>query len=293
MIYCFNDREQVGAEVAAWIKKYEGSSQIVTHPAQIEGGEGVKFFAYPPQGPEGEYVLSISEEINKQYPGIEIIPSLRVMRLHDKVIDQAMTFGQWMPSGWLFRNMDEVQKKINDVIFPVNSLSNSGDVRPLENPSEAYVDATECFNGNGFPLANGKRQTNYVYFQTILTDLAPSWRVFLFNLKYAIVCRMGDGKVYPMDVLSEQILELLKYAFAFMLDNNFKWGSVEVLAGSDRVREVRSPFIGSISTSWPKDWFLNGGMIFETSNGYEWESTGIPAIRWYQVVAKELVSGIQ
>ena len=291
MIYCYKDQESVGTEVAAWVQKYKGSSQIITHPAHVEGGEGVKVFCYPPTGAEGDYVLELVSEIATRNKWVEQIPSLRVMRLTGKMVDQAMTFGQWMPSGWLFRTMEEVKAGIDELIYPVYSLSNSGDIRPIENSSEAYTDAVECFKGDGFLLSNGKRQTGYVYFQTVLSEMASSWRVFMFAQKYAIIVQAGSDKVFPMDVLSEQLVELLKYVYAFMLDNSFQWGSVEVLAGADRVRGIRSPFIGSISANWPKNWFLEGGMIFETADGLDWKSTGIPAVRWYSVVAKELTHG--
>jgi hypothetical protein len=293
MIYCFKDMETVGDEVAAHVQKLGGASQMITHPAQVEGGEGVKVFHYPPMGNEGEYVLELAEEIAAKHSDIVHVPDLRVMRLHGCIVDQYVAFGQWMPSSWLFRTMDEVQAKINDVPFPIMSIANSGERRQLNNPSEAYVDAAECLNGNGFPLASGKRQNGYVFWQIELVEQAPSWRVFVFARKYAIAVRLGsDGAIYPMDVLSDSITELLKYTYAFILDNKFDWASVEVLAGADRVRGNKSPFIGSISVNWPKNWFLNGGMIFETKTGLEWASTGIPAVRWYSVVAKELMGGL-
>lgn len=294
MIYCYNDREQAGAEVAAYIKKNNGSSQVITHPAQVEGGEDVKAFCYLPISREAAYVLELAETIHKEHPEIEIVPDLKVMRLQKRLINQAMTFGQWMPSGWLVRSMAELQKIINEMPYPVNSLSNSGDRRLMLNPSDIYVEALECFKGEGIALSNELRQKKYAYYQVELLERAPSWRVFLFAMKYAVMVNFGNGpdfKVYPIDVLSDQLLELLRYVYAFMLDNQYQWGSVEIACGSDPVRSIRSPFVGSISTNWPKDWFLNGGMIFETKDGMNWESTGIPAVRWYSVVAKELVNG--
>ncbi|GAG05566.1 unnamed protein product, partial [marine sediment metagenome] len=237
-----------------------------------------------------DYVRELAADIGKRNPGIVQIPSLREIKLSGFIVDQWVNFGQWMPSAWLMRSMDEVKEQVNDILFPVVSVSNSGDRRPIENPTEAFVDATECFNGNGFLLANGKRQTDYVFWQTVLSECAPSWRVWMFANKYAVVVQVGTPpSVFPMDVLSESIEEILKYVYAFTIDNNLAWSSVEVVAGADRVREIKSPFIGSVSVNWPQKWFLDGGMIFETTNGHEWESTGIPAVRWYSVVAKELV----
>jgi len=296
MIYCYNDRESVGAEVAAWVKKYKGSSQLITHPAQVEGGEGVKVFAYPAKGGEGDYILAMMEEIAKRFPGIEFVPDLRVMRLNGRIVNQAMVFGQWMPSGWLYQSMDEVRAGINDMVYPLYSMSNSGDRRAIESPSDAYVDATECFKGKGILLESGKIQKDYSYFQTELRQPANCWRVFMFRKRYAVIVMIpskNGPNVMPMDVISEQLAELLKYVTAFVMDNGFDWGSVEVLAGSDIVREVRSPFVMSISTGWPQEWLKQGGMIFESKDkGFTWESTGIPAVRWYQIVAKELVGNV-
>ncbi len=291
IVYCYKDLDTVGNEIAVAIEKLHGSSQIITHQQQVVDDKGSIVFHYPPPGPESDYVRELSVDLAKM-KNVRQVPSVREMALHGRIVDQYVTFGQWMPSAWLFRSMDEVKEKINEIEFPIISLSNNGEKRILKEASDGLIEAAELFRGKGYPLTElQRRQTGYAFWTIELIQQMPSWRVIMFAKKYAIVIRHGDGKIFPMDVISEQIVELLKYVFAFMLDNSFSWGSVEVLAGGDRVRRVASPFISFYSANWPKDWFLDGGMIFETETGEQWKSTGIPAIRWYELVAKCILEG--
>ncbi len=298
IVYCYKDLDTVGNEIAVAVEKLHGSSQVITHQQQVVDDKGSIVFHYPPLGPESDYVRELSVDLAKM-KNVRQIPSVREMALHGRIVDQYVTFGQWMPSAWLFRSMDEVKEKINEIEFPVISFSNNGERRILKEASDGLIEATDVFKGNGYPLAeSGRRQRGYVFWMIELIQQMPSWRVIMFAKKYAIVIRYsktlyhhGAEKIFPMDVISEQIVELLKYVFAFMLDNSFSWGSVEVLAGADRVRKVASPFISFYSASWPKNWFLDGGMIFETETGEQWKSTGIPAIRWYELVAKCILEG--
>lgn len=290
VVYCYNDGEKAGSEIAACIEARQGSSQIFTHAEHIDDEQGVVAFHYPPQGPEADHVQTLAETLSSKKKIVQI-PSAREMRLHNRIVDQYVSFGQWMPSGWLFRNMDDFKAQVNKIPFPVVSMSNSGDVRPIKDSAAGLIECAEAFKGQGHLLSSGKRQTGYIFWMTELVQQSSSWRVFMFVNRYAVVVRHGDGRAYPMDVLSEQLVELLKYAYAFMLDNCFTWGSVEILAGADRMRQVRSPFVGFFSMNWPKRWFLDGGMIFETTTGEHWESTGIPAVRWYDLCAEQILSG--
>jgi hypothetical protein len=290
IVYCFNDRDTTGQEIRAWVQKHGAQAQIVTHAQQIESGEDAYLFAYMPEGPETEFVREFIEDTYKNKK-VKLIPSIQAARWHGRKVDQYVSFGQWMPTAWLIRSDEEMKQQINDIPYPVLSVANSGEGRVLHDAQEALIDATECLHGGGFALESGKFQKGYVYWTIPIQQPSPVWRVIMFAQKYAIPVLMGD-KIYPMDVMSSEIEELLQYCWAFFHDNRLKFGSVLVTPGMDVMRGVRGPYIEEYFANWPRDWFMSGGMIFETKdNGAKWESTGIPAVRWYDVVAKAIVNG--
>ena len=207
-----------------------------------------------------------------------------------------------MPSTFLFRSIEEAMSAVNDLPYPIVSYSNSNpdrNKRILEGADSAFMEAATVFKEPGLALPTGSFQQGYVFWQPEVNRQGLTWYVFMAARRYAVVTQVPTGAsqatpachIETVELLTERMVELLRYVYAFVLDNDFKWASVEVVAGEDPVREIASPFICGISASWPFAWFEQGGMVFETTDGSNWQPTGVPAVKIFNLVASAILEG--
>lgn len=300
MTYCYNDVYSWGRELHASIEKHKGSAQMFTHALQVPDEPGVHTFLNITDK-ERDYVKELNEELGSKQQICQI-PSLGEGRLHDERLPQYQLFGPWMPTTWLLTSITEVSRQLNALVYPIVSVSSARawqNRRLLENPDEAFQDAVLAFSLHGKCLVTGGHQKDYVLWQPVVDRGHGRWAVFMAAKRYAAVTRLlGDGNpsdpqlpIEPIDVLDERIVEVLKYTAAFVREYNLNWVSVEVLAGLDPVRKIASPFVMEVATSWPFAWFRRGGMIFESDNGLDWTSTGLPSSRVFDVLATSILEG--
>ena len=300
MIYCYNDPFSWGRELHAEIEKRKGAAQMMTHALQVPDDKGTYTFTCMSRK-EREYVKALNEELG-QKKNIVQIPSLKEGRLYDELVEQYKEFGSWMPSTFLFRSLEQATANINEVPYPIVSTSNTDhklNRRLLEQPDDALAEAIQVFSENGKPLPGGNVQKDYLFWQPNVNRQKVTWHIFMATKRYAVITEVPSGTnpydpntpISTVEVLSHPMTELLKYVYVFCLDHDFKWVSVEVVAGTDVVQQVASPFVLGMSVSWPSWWFERGGMIFETENGTDWKSTGVPAVALWGLMADAILKG--
>lgn len=301
MIYCYNDPYSWGRDLQAYIERRKGSAQMMTHATQVPDESGT--YAFIHQSPkERDYTKDLAEDIARK-TNVNLIPNIELCRLHDELIRQFRLYGAWMPTSWLFRSIEESTSFINDLPYPIISTSNQSHVinrHFLESPDDAFEEMNVVFRGEGRPIAGGnKAQKDYVFWQVNAARNEVRWHVFMAAKRYAYILQVPEGfnpydpatPINTIEIVNEQLIEVLKFVYAFCFEYDLNWAVAEVMAGVDPVRQLATPFIMGVRTSWPNWWIERGGMVFESDNGEAWTSTGVPAVRVLDVMAGAILEG--
>jgi hypothetical protein len=300
IIYCYNDMQSWGSELACEINRLKASSQMMTHAVQVTDEKGTVAFLHV-YDREEQYVSELSEEIAKKSNVLQI-PDNRMIRLHNDLAQQYTELGQWMPSTYLLRNAEHAVSHLNDLPYPIISRSSKyaqRNTRVLRTVDQAVAEISQVFSEEGLEIYRGGRQKDYVLWQPAWETQGQIFHVFMLGRKYAVITVVPAGgdpaepisAFTPCEVLNEVLDEILNVAYIFAEDNEFDWVSMEIAPARDRVQHVARPFVLSISASWPFEWFERGGLIFEGNNGTDWHSTGIPAVKIWNVVADWIIKG--
>ena len=302
IIYCYHDMQQWGPELAANIQRLKGSAQMMTHSVQVEDEVGTGAFIHVSDR-ERQYTQELAVELGKK-SNILMVPSAREILLHDDFNAQYTEFGQWMPTTFALQSMEQAQQHINDMEYPVLSLPNKAGLknrRVLGNPEHAFMDATSVFSEDGLVLADGNRQKGYLIWQPMARHIGVRWHVLMVGKRYAVITetRTGTDPNKPgsefrmVDTMHEGYPELLQYVHRFVTDNDLDWASVEVVPFLTGEQGMSQPFVVGHSVSWSMAWFERGGMIFESGDGKEWQSIGIPAVKIWNVVAEWMMEKLK
>ena len=293
IIYCYHDLFQWGPELAAEIQKRKGSSQMMTHAVQVENEIGTGVFIHVSDR-ERQYTQELAAEIGKK-ENVLMVPTAREISLHDDLLAAYGEFGQWMPTTWLLQSLEQVQDCLNDMPYPIVSLTRSKAIRHqriLQDPEQAYAEAVAVFGDEGLLLVGGTSQRGYLIWQPRIQIAELRWNVFMLGKRYAVITQTATG-VDPtlpgiafrvVDVMKPEYASLLDFCRGFVMACDLDWACIEVVAMPQKPGVV-IPFVTGYSVSWPMAWFERGGMIFESDCGLPWQSTGIPAVKMWSVVA--------
>jgi hypothetical protein len=299
IVYCFHDMDSWGTELSCELERRKASSQMMSHAVQVTDEKGVVAFLHV-SAREQQYVKGLSRELAKK-SNICLIPDAHITNLHDDLVQQYVELGQWMPSTYLIRSPEQASEHLSRLPYPIISRSSSAaqrGTRILNDPQEAFDEAFKVFSDTGLALPTGAIQKDYLLWQPAWETQGHIYHVFMLGKKYAVITVVpadlnpanNQNQFQSVDVLDDRFQEVLKYAFTFATDSDFDFVSMEVAPARDRVREIASPFILSVSASWPFAWFERGGMIFESKEGEYWESIGIPAVKIWSVVADWIIA---
>lgn len=295
IIYCYHDMFSWGPELAANIQRLKGSAQMMTHAVQVEDEVGTGAFIHVSDR-ERQYTQELAAVLGEKH-NILMVPSAREIALHDDLIAQYAQFGHWMPTTWVLQSIEQVQDCINDLPYPIISstrLKSLRDQRILTDPEQAFEEASLVFGEHGLQLASGQNQKDYIIWQPTYEIAGVRWHVFVLGKRYAVITEtsVGVDPAQPgsafrtVDVLKEQHIGLLDFVRGFVADNDLDWACVEVMASKSEHAGTVVPFVTGYMVSWPMAWFERGGMIFESDCGLPWQSTGIPAVKIWNVVAQ-------
>ena len=295
IIYCYHDMLAWGPELAANIQRLNGSAQMMTHAVQVEDEVGTGAFIHV-SNRERQYTQELAAEIGEKH-NVLMVPSAREIALHDDFNAQYAEFGQWMPTTFVLHSLEHAQQHINDLEYPVISLPTRSVVqnrRVLENPEQAFLEAVHLFGENGLQLADGSTQKGYAIWQPMARHIGVRWQVFMLGKRYAVITEIPTGadpsvpgaEFTMVDTMKAGYTALLDYVHRFVTDNDLDWACVEVLPYESGQDGMSQPFVVGYAVSWPMAWFEFGGMIFESGDGKAWDSTGIPAVKIWNVVAE-------
>lgn len=295
IIYCYHDMFSWGPELAAEIQKRKGSSQMMTHAVQVEDEIGTAAFIHVSDR-ERQYTQELAGVLGKKQ-NVLMVPSAREIAMHDDLLAQYEDFGQWMPTTWVLRSMEQAKDVIKDLPYPiVSSTSRKAmrDQRVLGDPEQAFAEASSVFGEQGLQMTSGQMQQGYLIWQPTYEISGVRWHVFILGKRYAVITEtsMGVDPAQPssafkmIDVLSPQHVGLLDFVRGFAEDANLDWACVEVTATKSEQAGTFLPFVTGFSVSWPMAWFERSGMIFKGGRDVPWESTGIPAVKIWMVVSE-------
>ncbi len=295
IIYCYHDMLSWGPELAAEIQKRKGSSQMMTHAVQVEDEVGTGAFIHVSDR-ERQYTQELAGVLGKK-ENVLMVPSAREIALHDDAIAQYAEFGQWMLTTWILQSMEQVEDCINELPYPIVSSTRSKslrDQRVLSDPEQAFAEAGAVFGEQGLTVRSGQAQKGYLIWQPACEITGIRWHVFVLGKRYAVITEtsMGVDPAQPgaefkmIDVLHDRHVDLLDFARGFAQDNDLDWACIEVTASKSDKAGAVVPFVTGFRVSWPMAWFERGGMIFESKEGMAWKSTGIPAVKIWNVVAE-------
>ncbi len=302
IIYCYHDLFQWGPELAAEIQKRKGGAQMMTHAVQVEDEVGTAAFIHVSDR-ERQYTQELATVLGQKH-NVLMVPSAREIALHDDMIAIYAEFGEWMPSTWILQSMEQVQDSINNLPYPILSVTRSKaprDQRILPDPEQAFNEASAVFGEHGLKLGSGQRQKGYVIWQPTYTISGVRWHVFMLGKRYAVITETSmavdptlPGAAFSMiDVLRDHYVDLLQFVRGFVVENDLDWACVEVMATKSDEAGTVVPFVTGYTVSWPMAWFERGGMIFESDCGLPWQSTGIPAVKIWNVVAEWIMEKVK
>lgn len=302
IIYCYHDMFSWGTEVAANVQRLKGSAQMMTHAVQVEDEVGTAVFIHVSER-ERQYTQELATLI-AQKQNVLMVPSARGIALHDDLFAQYQEFGHWMPTTWILQSMEQAEAVINDLPYPIVSLTRGKalqDQRILADPEQAFNEASAVFGEQGLQMRSGKNQQGYLIWQPTYRLSGVRWHVFILGKRYAVITEtsMGVDPAQPgaafnvIDVLQPQHIGLLDFVRGFAEDENLDWACVEVTGTKSEEAATLVPFISGYSVNWPMAWFERGGMIFQSHCGMPWESTGIPAVKIWNVVAEWMMEKVK
>jgi hypothetical protein len=297
MIYCYNDIQGYGRKLYDAVNANNGSANMIGMAAQV------------PNEPQSIVYINLdgtqaAQDVYYnlcQLDNVRIIPSHRVVEMSDNCMLQQSEISKWLPSGWIVDNLRDAVGTIQRISYPVCDLSNPKKRIRIENSDEAFRHIAGIFNSKSTAPKKIYLRTEIdsesalqkkVYFRTEIDSVDNEWFVFMLGKKYAFAARTYNNSFAMIDSVNEQYNELLKYVYAFMSDEDISWASVKVICGADKEMKYISVFVDNIYASFPFDWLQTGGMMFETDNGYDWKSTGKPALRIFDFAAKMINEGI-
>ena len=218
-----------------------------------------------------------------EYENVYIIPEERVAGMSNNPIGLYNQVNKWIPSSWFMRDLRTAVGVIQKIAFPVVKYNSDGTKEYIETSEHAFKKCVKAFDA--------KNPEPYFYLRSTVDSRDNEWFVFMLGKKYAFAAKIHEDKYQMINVMNEQHNELLKYAYAFMKDEDINWAAVKVICGLDKNKGVISPFIDNVYASFPMDWLMTGGMVFESDNGTDWKSTGKPALRIFDFAAKMIIEG--
>lgn len=298
-VYCYHDPYRWGEFLTAAVRKRQGSAQMFTHSIQVPDEKSVVAFVHYTETDKNS--LRIRDEL-LQKVNARIIPSYDEARLFNDRIAQYRFFEGWLPTTWLSETYADALNRINSVTYPVISKTRESagyrGVRYIADGSGGFSEVNTAFGDKGIPGPDQIVQKDYLLWQAYVTNPGYSWRILMIAQRYAIVtkryyatAKAEDCEIEQKETLTDEIRELLKFAYIFCVDNGFKWAGIDIICGMDLHRKLNSPFVTAMTVTWPPWWFDQGGMIFESMNGELWESTGLPAVSIWDVVAQAILEG--
>lgn len=298
-VYCYSDPWRWGQSLKAAVLEKSGSAAMFSHAVQVPDEASSIAFVHFTAGDSNS--LRLRDELAaKQHA--RTIPSLDEARLFNDRVAQFKSFGTWLPYTRFTDTYAEALRWINEVDYPIVSKSRESagyrGVRLIADNMEGFREVDSVF-GDGIEGPGHARQSGYLLWQSYIRNPGFTWRVLMFCKRYGIVFkrywRFGDDgidcRAEPLETLTPELEQVLSLARIFCVDNGFNWCATDVICGTDRQKKATSPFVTSMTTTWPPWWLDRGGMIFQTIDGLSWESSGLPAVSIWRVIAEAILEG--
>ncbi len=220
----------------------------------------------------------------QEYSNAIFMPSKMELLVYDEKVRQTELYSEYLPPTRIITSLDSALSCISELQFPIISKSNEGaassNIRFLESPDAAYLEAQSVFSENGIPRHDSRNlglvQKDYVLWQDFLGGNENDWRVVMLGRRFAWILKRynrsdlpfasGSGLVEPIIHLNPEIAEILDYSLSFA--NHFSLN----FTGIDLVRDDEKKLrVLETTTGWGKKAFES--RVFELSNNGEWRKT--------------------
>ena len=303
-VYCYHDPYRWGEQVAIAVHDKKGSAEMCSHPMQVPDQDDTVVFMHrhnPVDEPSARHALAADKFLRQaDFKKARIVPSRKEIAQMDDRIAQWKQYAEWMPTTSLYTDLQEAVEQLNTHDYPLVSKSQRGifdrNIRIIDDPAQGFSEIMAAFQNGGIPLAGDEKQQGYLLWQQVIHMTGRlAWRVIIIGKKYGTLIRMesrnGEPKFSGVPVLAEYENEVMKFAYAFVVDNDLDFAMVDVLLGIDKGRGQTSPFITAVTCDFPI-WYLDyGSMIFEVTEDYDWMSTGTPGVKMFDLIADMLMKG--
>lgn len=132
---------------------------------------------------------------------VRMIPTLKEALFYDDKLKQRRALADYLPETWVFTDEHEARRFTKRGPFPLVSKSSRGagsnNVRLLETPEQARMEAFRVFRGGGLPERYGLRQEGYVYWQKFCPGNDGDLRIIRVG-RQTIALRRGNRDSRPM-----------------------------------------------------------------------------------------------
>jgi hypothetical protein len=277
MLYCWNDSWGYGKELADAFAANGGQSMMIAVAAQVPNEfESIAFVNYI----DSRTAQNIYQDI-LELEMVRTIPYNKIVNMVSNPLEQHNQLDRYMPTVWHLKTLRDAMGVISKIHYPVTSVRKDESI-VLNSSDDAYKECIYAFD---------KKQQGYLFLRTEIS-IEREWFVCMLGKRYAfIVERAGDG-LDMVNVLNERHIELLKYIYAVVQTENIDWVVLRVVTGLDKERDIRSPFIVDMHVTWPPEWLNMGGMVFGSTDGENWTSTGKPAKMIFDFAAKLIIEDV-
>lgn len=301
MIYAYDDINNWGEKICNAVESFGENAKLFKNPYDVPDEIGNIVFIHMMHLPVHERLITKhAAEVLGNYKNITMIPSLKECRLYDDKVEQYLSFGSWMPDTELFTQADDAMCYLVDDPprgYPFVSKSREGagasNVRIIRDGMAAVSEINYAFN-DGIPIYGGNIQHGYLLWQEFVPNLEINWRVFIMAKRYAIVTKRwneagkqqvnDNGEIHQVNELTEDIEELIDFAYRFVEEKDFGWCAIDIVEGE------HCAYVLETSTGFPFWWMEKGGQIFERFDDC-WSASGYRADQVFSVLAKLIIEG--
>ena len=245
-VWCYDDAHNWGSLLAQAAAARGHDAHMFDDPRQPDQGYAFMHMHYHPQ------VRSMHKRIMQvmaMNPKLVLVPDYRMSVLYDDKAEQARQLSKWLPRTQLFwtpngaRNFLEKNAKF-PFISKTQEGSSSANVRLIETLDAAKLEVRQAFSDIGIKCKYGQVQRGYLLWQDFIPDNTGDIRIVAIGNRRIMLKRdnrgekavsNGNGKITPIASLTEEYLAALEFAHDFFVQEDIKWGCVDVVY--DRAKE--------------------------------------------------------
>lgn len=284
LIFSYDDRHGWGRLfIESMLDFRDVECRLFSHANEIPDMENVFVYIHPDhlinRAPNRKMIEDLQNHNLSTF-----MPSKIGLLVYDEKVRQTKLYSDFLPPTRIFTDLKSALSSINQLNFPLISKSNEGaassNIRLLESPEDAIVEARIVFSDSGLPRYDSRNlglvQKDYVLWQDFLPGNENDWRIVLINMRYAWVLKRynrtdlpfasGSGIVEPIKETNSEINEILNYSLSFAKRFSLNFTGIDLVRNGNGELKVLET-----TTGWGKKAFES--TVFEFSDDGVWRKT--------------------